>query len=95
MTGDAPCEDGTPILPSAVEPGFGIAEKPRWESRPLPIRRKGNSSSPRQLDEAFQLPDAGGAAHVAEGFGFDLPDALSCSIGSLVDLVNLMGKLPP
>ena len=44
-------------------------------------RRNGSwnaaGSSPRQLDEAFELPDAGGVAHFAEGFGFDLADALA------------------
>jgi hypothetical protein len=35
------------------------------------------SSSPRQLDEAFEYADAGGVAHFAEGLGFDLADALA------------------
>ncbi len=41
------------------------------------IRRKGYFSSPRQLDEAFEFADAGGVTHFAEGFGFDLADALA------------------
>ena len=36
----------------------------------LPLR-------PRQLDEAFELPDAGGVAHFPEGLGLDLADALA------------------
>jgi hypothetical protein len=54
------------------------------------------ASSPRQFDEAFELPDAGGVPHFAEGFGFDLADAfaddLEGEMFSLVDLVNLSGK---
>ena len=34
-------------------------------------------SRSRQLDEAFQLPDAGGVAHFPEGLGFDLADPLA------------------
>ncbi|MCP5544886.1 MAG: hypothetical protein H7A49_13380 [Akkermansiaceae bacterium] len=39
-------------------------------------------SSPRQLDEAFELPDADGVAHFAEGLGFDLADALAGRYGT-------------
>ena len=35
------------------------------------------ASRPRQLDEAFELPDAGGVAHFPEGLGLDLADALA------------------
>jgi hypothetical protein len=33
--------------------------------------------TPRQLDEAFELPDAGGVAHFAQRLGLDLADALA------------------
>jgi hypothetical protein len=43
-----------------------------------------NHSRPWQLDEAFEFADAGGVAHFAEGFGFDLADALAGYIGKLL-----------
>ena len=44
-------------------------------------------SSTRQLDEAFQLPDAGGVAHFPQGFRLDLADALAGDLELAADFL--------
>ncbi len=45
-------------------------------------------SRPRQFDEAFQLPDAGGVAHFPQSLGLDLADALAGDLELAADFLE-------
>jgi hypothetical protein len=66
---------------------------------PLKCSGEGGQSGSGEFDEAFEFADAGGVAHFAEGFRFDLEEAAeSCwTVVSteLIDLVNQLGMLWP
>ena len=63
---------------------IGHVSKPRGKPQRL-------CSRPRQLDEAFEFPDAGGVAHFAEGFGFDLADAFAGDLELATDFFEGAG----